>query len=136
MNILIYIQKLSTETIDTIKEFVPRLSFVFTNRENYLLYHHLLNINNYENYIRDTIRRDNSFVFDRIIRDKFEKWQNIKQYIYKNMIFKNYLYFTIHYCIENDSSNCRTTIMDYLKQRGLDKNLYKKNLVKYIKWKN
>jgi hypothetical protein len=136
MNILIYIQKLSPEIINIIKDFVPILSFVFTNRENYLLYHKLLTMNNYENYIRDTIRRDNFFVFDRIIREKFDRWQNIKQYIYKNMMFKNYLYFTIHYCIENDSSNCRTTIINYLKERGFDKNLYKKNLVKYIKWKN
>jgi hypothetical protein len=101
-----------------------------------LLYHKLLTINNYENYIRDTIRRDNFFVFDRIIREKFDRWLNIKQYMYKNMIFKNYLYFTIHYCIENDSSNCRNTIINYFKERGFDKNLYKKNLVKYIKWKN
>jgi hypothetical protein len=53
MNILIIVLKLSPEIINIIKEFVPRLSFVFTNRENYFLYHHLLNINNYENYIRE-----------------------------------------------------------------------------------
>jgi len=52
------------------------------------------------------------------------------------MIFKNYFYFTINYCIENDSDNCRKIINKFLKEHGLDKNLHKKNVVKYIKWKD
>jgi hypothetical protein len=126
------------EIINIIKEFVPKKILTFTNRENYSLYHIFLkqSISNYENYIRDTIRRDNYFVFERIIRENFSKWQNIKHYTYKNMIFQNYLYFSMHYCIENDSSNCRKVIMIFLKQHGFDKNLHKKNIVKYIRWKN
>jgi hypothetical protein len=133
MNIL---EKLSPELVNIVKSYVPCERFVFTNRENYYFYHKFLKkrINNYENYIRDTIRRDNEFVFERIIIDNFDKWKNINQYLYKNMIFKNYLYFIIHYCIENESSNCRVKIMNYLKERGFDKNLYKKNVIKYIKW--
>jgi hypothetical protein len=138
MNILTKLEELSPEIINIIQCFIPRESLIFTNRENYFLYHHFLKkyIKKYENYIRDTIRRDNYFVFGIIVKENFEKWITINQYMYKNMIFKNYLYFTMHYCIENESSNCRTIIMDYLKERGLDKNLYKKNLIKYIKWKN
>jgi len=132
------LQKLSPELVNIIKSYIPYQMFVFTNRENYYLYHKFLKnkIYNYENYIRDIIRRDNEFVFERIIIDNFDKWINKNQYIYKDMIFKNYLYFTIYYCIENDSSNCRIKIMNYLKERGFDKNLYKKNIVKYIRWKN
>jgi len=136
--LLTNIQKLSHDLVVIIKDYVPKKILAFTNRENYSLYHIFIKhcIINYENYIRDTIRRDNFFVFERILIENYKKWCNINQYIYKNMIFKNYLYFIIHYCIEHDSSNCRYSIIQFLKQNGLDKNLHKKNIVKYIRWKN
>ena len=132
------IDKLPNELIDYIKNFIPKKIFVFTNRENYNLYHVFLkpHINNYENYIRDTIRRDNSFVFERIVLHNFTIWKKITNYMYRNIIFKNYLYFIIHYCIENDSNNCKNIIMKFLNLHGFDKNLHKKNIVKYIRWKN
>ena len=53
--------------VDIIKEYIPKRVWAFTNRENYELYHKYLkpSINNYENYIRETIRRDNFFVFEK-----------------------------------------------------------------------
>ena len=124
--------------VDLIKEYVPKYMFTFTNRENYELYHSLIahHIKDYHDFIKDTIKRDNEFVFDTIIRENYIKWFTIKQYRYKNMIFFNYLYFIIHICIENESENCRKVINIFLKEHGLDKNLHKKNVVKYIKWKD
>ena len=52
------------------------------------------------------------------------------------MICKNYLYFTINYCIENESNNCRKVINNFFKEQGLGKNLHKKNVIKYIRWKD
>ena len=132
------ISQLPEVIVNIIKEYIPKKEFIFTNRENYNLYHDLLKpcISNYENYIRDTIRRDNSFVFDRIIRENHKKWHKIRQYKYKNMIFNNYFYFVINYCIENESTNCRIVIHNFLEEHGLCKNLHKKNVVKYIRWKN
>ena len=137
-NILINIQYLPYDIICIIREYIQKKIIVFTNRENYFTYHIFLKpyINNYENYIRDTIRRDNFFVFDRIVRENYKKWWDINHYVYKNKIFKNYLYFVIHYCIENESNNCRNNVIIFLKEHGLDKNLHKKNIVKYIRWKN
>jgi hypothetical protein len=137
-NILYNIQKLTPDIIELIKEYIPKIYFVFTNRENYILLHpHLKkNIKNYNNYIRDTIRRDNEFVFNLIIRENIYKWCNITQYAYKNMIFQNYLYFINYYCLENKSNNCRNNILIFLKEHGLDKNLHKKKIIKYIRWKN
>jgi len=136
-----FIKKISLlpeEIVDIIKEYIPKKEFVFTNRENYNEYHILLKpfISNYENYIRDTIRRDNAFVFNKIIRENYYIWMEIKNYTYKNMIFKNYFYFTISYCIENDSANCKFITNKFLKEHGFGKNLHKKNVVKYIRWKN
>ena len=131
-------RRLPPELIRYIKEYIPKKTFVFTNRENYNLYHSLLkpSIKDYESYIRSMIRQDNEFVFKKIVEENFSKWYEIRQYKYKNMIFKNYLYFVMNFCIENESNNCRKTILDFLKEHGLGKNLHKKNIVKYIKWKN
>jgi phosphoribosyl-ATP pyrophosphohydrolase len=126
------------ELIRYIKEYIPKKTFVFTNRENYNLYHSLIqpSIIEYESYIRAMIRQDNEFVFKKIIEENISKWYEIRQYKYKNMIFNNYLYFVMNFCIENESNNCRKTIFEFLKEHGLGKNLHKKNIVKYIKWKN
>jgi hypothetical protein len=131
-------KRLPVELVRYIKEFIPKKEFTFTNRENYDLYHPLIkpSIKDYESYIRAIIRQDNDFVFKKIIEENYNKWYEIKNYMYKNMIFKNYLYFVMNFCIENDSNNCRTVINDFLKEHGLGKNLHKKNVVKYIKWKN
>ena len=69
--------------IDMIKEYIKKQQLVFTNKKNYILYHSLIkpNISNYDNYIRDTIRRDNFFVFERILRENHEKW--LKQHFTK-----------------------------------------------------
>ena len=124
--------------VDLIKEYVPKYMFTFTNRENYELYHPFITpyIKDFYGFIKDTIKRDNEFVFDTIVRENYIKWFTIKQYRYKNMVFYNYLYFIIHICIENESENCRKVINNFLKEHGLDKNLHKKNVVKYIKWKD
>ena len=131
-------RRLPPELIRYIKEYIPKKTFVFTNRENYNLYHSLLkpSIKDYESYIRSMIRQDNEFVFKKIVEENFSKWYEIRQYQYKNMIFKNYLYFVMNFCIENESNNCRKTVLEFLKEHGLGKNLHKKNIVKYIKWKN
>jgi hypothetical protein len=132
------INKLPEVIVDLIKEYIPRKVIVFTNRENYNLYHSLIFncIKNFDNFVRDMIRRDNEFIFNKVIRENFHKWCSIKKYRYKNMIFNNYFYFIINFCIENDSENCRKVISNFLKEHGLDKNLHKKNIIKYIKWKD
>ena len=79
------INSLPEVIVDLIKEYIPKKTLVFTNRENYNLYHSYIfkSIKNYDNYIRDMIRRDNDFVFDKIVRENYNKWINIKQYRYK-----------------------------------------------------
>ncbi len=132
------ISDLPDDVINLIKEFLPRKSFVFVNKAFYNLYHHTIrrDILLYENYIRDMIRRDNEFVFEKIIVENMDTWLKNKQYRYKNMIFNNYIYFIMNYCIENNSDRCREILIHYLKKRDLCRNLHKKNVVKYIKWTN
>jgi hypothetical protein len=124
--------------IDIIKEYINDRYLVFTNKQNYILYHSLIrcNIQKYDSYIRDTIIRDNSFVFERIIKENSERWLKNNDYIYKNILFKKYIYFTMHYCIENESLKCKKIIDNLFQELGLSKNQHKKNLAKYIIWKN
>lgn len=131
-------KRLPEELVKYIKEYIPKKKLVFTNRENYNLYHHLIKpyIKDYESFIRSMIRQDNEFVFKKIVEENYRTWYEIRQYKYKNMIFNNYLYFVINFCIENDSNNCIKILSYFLKEHGLCKNLHKKNVVKYIKWKN
>jgi len=132
------ISDLPNEIIKYIKEFIPGEYLVFVNSMYYNLYHHTLKkrIKLYGNYVRDVIRRDNEFVFEIIIRENVELWLKNKQYIYKNMIFNNYIYFVMNYCIENNSDRCREILNCYLSKGHLCRNLHKKNVVKYIKWRN
>ena len=130
--------KLPDDVIRYILEFLPLKTLVFTNKINYNLYHSLIKkyIINYENYIRDTIRRDNSFVFHKIIEENYMKWINIKKYSYQNKIYANYMYFALDYCIEHLSTKCRNELTAFLKEHGLCQNQHKKNITKHIRWKN
>lgn len=121
-----------------ITEFIPRQKLIFVNSLYYNSYHYLLRqyIPMYENYIRDMIRRDNYFVFEKIIVENVNKWIKNKQYRYKNIVFNNHVYFIMYYCIENNSENCRKILMDYLIKHDLCRNLHKKKVLKYIKWNN
>jgi hypothetical protein len=137
-DLFIKINKLPDELIDLIKEYILIKNLVFVNKNSYLSHHFIIKsyILNYENYIRYMIRRDFDFVFEQIIRENYKKWSVNKNYVYKNMVYKNYIYFIINFCIENDSPKCRFLLTNFLKEHGLCKNLHKKNIVKYIKWKN
>ena len=129
---------LPPELVNLIKEYVPKHKFIFTNRENYKLYHYTIKIktNQMDNYIRCMVRMDNEYVLNVIIRENYKIWFDKGLIIYRNITFRNYLYFIINYCIENESHNCLLIINTFLKELGLGKNLHKKNVIKYIKWNN
>lgn len=132
------ISDLPDDIIRLIKEFIPVNKLVFLNKTFYNLYHHTIrkSIPLYDNYVRDIIRRDNQFVFEMVLRENINSWLKNKQYIYKNMVFNNYVYFIMNFCIENNSERCRELLLEFLSKRDLSRNLHKKNVVKYIKWRN
>lgn len=135
------INKLPNVLIDYIKDYIPYTSLVFVNREYYIKYHYLLKINGLipkiyiENYIRDIVRRDFHFVFEKILLENYKKWLDIKQFIYKNIIYKNYIYFLKDFCLINESGKCRIILNNFLEENGLCKNQHKKNTSKHIRWK-
>lgn len=141
-DVYFYLNKLPHELIDVIKDYIPYISLIFTNKNNYIKYHHLLNINHIiprtlkENYIRDIVRRDLHFVFERIINENIQKWLIIKHYIYRNIIYTNYVYFLKDFCFINESHKCRNILNKFLEENGLCQNQHKKITSKHIRWKN
>jgi len=130
---------LPCELVMLIKTYLPRSFLIFLNNYYYKKYHYLVKSmvgkNNFENYIRDIIRRDNDFVFSHILLDYHRGISKIKNYVYKNMMYKNYYYFLTDYCIKNNSIKCRTELNEFLKEQGLCQNRHKKNSCIHIRWK-
>ncbi len=140
-NLFNYINRLPDEMKNIIFDYIPLTSLIFTNKTNYINYHYLLKLKLVpktlkENYIRDIIRRDLEFVFERILHENFKKWLLIKHFIYKNIIYGNYIYFLRDFCLMNESNKCRLILNKFLEEIGLCKNQHKKNTSKHIRWKN
>jgi hypothetical protein len=134
------ITNLPNEIIEIIKQYIPIYKLIFVQKKYYLKYHHLLkpfiSKFNIENYIRNVIVRDHNFVFERLINENIKHWMNIKQYIYKNTLYANYLYFLKDFCLYHDSNKCRLVLNKFLQENGLCKNQHKKNTSKHIRWNN
>jgi hypothetical protein len=139
--ILNELQKNIPDDINTIIfTYLPIKVKIFLNKYYYLSFHYFIyeyiSTRNIESYIRDTIRRDNLFVFKYILQDNYTKWINkIKNYKYKNMIFKNYLYFIKDFCLQQDSVKCLNYLNEFMEKFHLGQNQHKKNTVRNIRWK-
>jgi hypothetical protein len=131
---------LPIEIVETIYSYVPTIYILFSNKKLYTKYHMYVKKyiprNQYENYIRDTIRRDNDFVFTFLMRENEERWLHLKRYNYKSTLYSNYIYFLLEYCIENDSDHCKQIVQRFLQESGLSKNQHKKNTHTNIRWTN
>jgi hypothetical protein len=139
--LLVEIQKKIPDVLITIIfTYIPVKVKIFLNKYYYLSFHYTIynyiSTRNTESYIRDTIRRDNLFVFKYILHDNYNKWINkIKNYKYKNMVFKNYLYFIKDFCIQQDSVKCLQYLNEFMEKFHLGQNQHKKNTVRNIRWK-
>jgi hypothetical protein len=127
---------LPDDIIYIILDFIPRQNIACLNSSFYNTYHHLLKyyISMYESYVRDMIKRDNNYVFEKLVRENMNNWIENRRYRYKNMIFSNYIYFVLYFCMEQHSEKCYELLMNELLKRDLCRNLHKKNIIKYIKW--
>lgn len=127
---------LPDDMINLIFEFLPIRYKVFLTKKYYYQYHsHIYNyISLYESYLKDMIRRDNIFVFEKIITDHIEKWNKYKKFCYKSYTFSNYNYFVEFLIWEYNAKKCSKIWSEMNKERGYGKNKHKKNIIRYIKW--
>lgn len=134
------IMVLPEDLVPVIYSFIPMNVTIFLSKTIYLKNHKLvrkyIQRNQYENYIRAMVRRDNDFVFGLLIQENFERWLFFKKYTYKTTLFSNYIYFLLEYCIENESDKCKQIVNRYIVNSGLSQNQHKKNTSKNIRWRN
>ena len=134
------INNLPKELYLIVNSYIPAIAKIPLNKELYAKYHHLfrngVNRLKLENYIRATVRQDNDFVFKQILQENYNKWFNIKKYLYQDCIYANYLYFLKTYCVENQSTKCKENIDNLIQELGLSKNQHKKNIIRNIRWKH
>jgi hypothetical protein len=134
------VDSLPDELIFIIYLYVPKIVKLFLTKQKYLQEHPLIkqhiNKKNIENYYRTMVRQDNDFVFKQLLVENQQKWFNMKSYYYKTCIYTNYITFIESYADEHESSNCKQLIVDLFEELGLNKNQHKKNMIKYIIWKN
>jgi len=134
------ITRLPLELEDIIKSYLPISVLLTLNKEYHTKYHkflkQLISKTQYENYIRDTLRRDNDFIFNFLIKENYKIWLKIRKYKYANMSYGNYFCFIDKFCVDNESTKCRNLLKDYLNKTGLSKNQHKKNTITNIIWTN
>jgi hypothetical protein len=134
------IYMLPEDLVPVIYEYIPLKTLMFLNKKMYLQNHKLVRKfvpkDQYENYIRAMIRRDNDFVFGLLIQENFERWLFFKHYTYKTTLFSNYIYFLLEYSIENESDKCKQIVNRYIVKSGLSQNQHKKNTTKNIRWRS
>jgi hypothetical protein len=132
------LNKLPIEIIKIIKEYIPLLYLVFLNKEYYFKYHNLFTESiksKSEIYIRSMIRQDNDFVINKLFYELSIHWISMYDYYYKECIYINYLYFLLHYSIDNNSEKCFRLLNELIKKLGFKKNQHKKKTIRYIRWK-
>ena len=134
------INNLPKELYLLVSSYIPAIAKISLNKELYAKYHHLFKASigrlKLENYIRATVRQDNDFVFNQLLQENYNKWFNIKKYLYQDCIYANYIYFLKTYCVENQSTKCKEKIDNLIQELGLSKNQHKKNIIRNIRWKH
>ena len=138
MNIQL-LQLLPEDLLNVIYEYLTTSTLAWLNKTNYIEHHikirKLIPNKMYDNYIRSTLRNDDSFVFQYIILENYNYWTNMKQFHYKNKKYADYLHFLQDLSIHHNSTNCKNIIVEYINKTGLGKNQHKKKRTKNIRWK-
>jgi hypothetical protein len=134
------IKRLPLELENIIKSYLPISVLLILNKKYHFKYHkflkQLISKTQYENYIRDMLRKDNDFIFSFLIKENYKIWLKIRKYKYANMAYGNYFCFIDKFCVDNESTKCRNLLKDYLNKTGLSKNQHKKNTITNIIWTN
>jgi hypothetical protein len=123
---------LPIDVMKIIFEYINVKTLLWVSKKYYIKYHNVLTSNmlrknyNEESYLRNIIKNDYYFVFQRNVEERIYKWISIKSPVYNNIVFKNYLHFLINYCIDKNATRCRNVLVDYMKQIGLYENIKNK----------
>tara|TARA_Y100000992_G_C21034044_1_gene381760 strand:- start:148 stop:609 length:462 start_codon:yes stop_codon:yes gene_type:complete len=128
----------------------PKLSpntLVWLNKDNYKQNHFIVQKmipkgrhsqypqGGHEAYIRDMVRKDNSFVFEQIINERQHKWLRMRKYLYSTYIFDTYLHFLAYFAFKSSAYKCEQIIKN-IGLSELGEKWHKRSKVRNIKWSN
>lgn len=105
------------EILDYIYQYLPNESKYLSNKINYE-YHYLSIINKfrkakYNTYIRFIIRNDYSYIFNNLLKHKYNEFHIKNKISYKKITYK-YLYIFVKYYIQiNNSNRCDNILIKY-----------------------
>lgn len=129
-----YFDLLPEDVLDIIFNYINPKCKIFLNKEYYNKYHYLVKSmikkQNYLDYIKDIIKNNCCFVFQKILQEEFINWKKEK-IIIKNKRYKSLLHYFHNYSILTNSNNCRKLIE---KKMDLPYKYIKKTSVRNIKW--
>lgn len=132
------INLLPQEIVSNIYEYIPYLSRTLLNKNLYTENRGCIRENipvlNYEAYIRQTVRKDNDFVFGYLLRENFSKWQHMNNFRYKNFTFEDYVAYIMYLSQEHEASRVCGLIID--KQNKEGKKRHKNVRVRSNTWSN
>lgn len=107
------IQKLPAEIEKIIFAYIPAEVLMTLNKQNYYKYHYLMykkiRGTRFQSFIRMTLRNDFSFLFRQYMRENIKTWNGGK-YVYKNIVYPNYLHFLFNLALDNNSTRCKKEI--------------------------
>jgi hypothetical protein len=116
------IKLLPLEIEKMIESFIPLQILYQLTKRNYIKNYKCIKQwihqkNQYENYVRDSIRKNHDFVFYFIIKENYNHWIQRRKYHYKDLCYKNYMCFLEDFCVKNYSTKCRAIIQDFNKRK-------------------
>ncbi|MBF94297.1 MAG: hypothetical protein CMH58_03950 [Myxococcales bacterium] len=138
LSFTIYLKHLPDDVLTCIYGYIPPIALCPLNKTLYINNRYSIRSNipvfKYEGYIRQIIRQDNDFVFNHLINDNYLRWQNIKKYKWKEMIFDDYVEYIMYFAREHRASKCLTIVFDKKNQEG--KKRHKNTRIRSNTWSN
>lgn len=133
MDLLNKINKIPLEVAMIIKTYIPREIIIITNKKDYekeymklrfewnLLCKSISYKKSYtlESYIRKIIKNDLNYIFEMVIKYKYNHWVKIKKYIYNGYKYRTYIQFLEQLCIMLESTRCREVIKNFENNNGI-----------------
>jgi hypothetical protein len=128
---------LCDDVLNYIYEFVPNDVKKSLNKSLFKEYSSDYPIKRLNSFFINIIRQDYSFILECHMKEKFKRWYKLRNWIYKNMVFHNYIEYLKYLCIEYESQKCRNMI------RNIEEELqpeagkkYKKKRIRNTRWSN
>jgi hypothetical protein len=128
---------LCDDVLNYIYEFVPNDVKKSLNRSLFKEYSLEYPIKRLNSFFINIIRQDYSFVLECHLREKFKRWYKLRNWIYKNMVFHNYIEYLKYLCIVYESQKCRNMIRNIEEEIQPEAGKkYKKKRIRHTRWSN